>query len=126
MGPHCCFAALEGGGLIGAYGRLASLLANQTPERLAAFWESLPTMGRKQTNQPEPESFADIIKARIRSLDISAYAVAKRSGVNSVVVQRFLNGERGINLATANKLCRELDLVLVARPDSALSSELHA
>lgn len=40
------------------------------------------------------------------------YAIAKASGVNQSVVNRFLSGERGINLETAAKLCLHLNLNL--------------
>jgi plasmid maintenance system antidote protein VapI len=43
------------------------------------------------------------------------YAIAKASGVNQSVVNRFVNGERGISLDTAAKLCDYLDLDLRTR-----------
>ncbi len=82
-------------------------------------------MGAKQPKRSEAESLEDVIKARIKTLGLSAYAVGKQTGINAVVIQRFLNGERGINLATAEKLCSALDLVLVERPGSTLGSDLE-
>jgi transcriptional regulator with XRE-family HTH domain len=80
-------------------------------------------MGVKQPKRSEAESLEDVIKARIKTLGLSAYAVGKQSGINAVVIQRFLNGERGINLATADKLCQALDLVLVERPGRTMGRD---
>jgi plasmid maintenance system antidote protein VapI len=63
---------------------------------------------------------AGIIADRIKGLGLTAYRVAKISGVSAVMVQRFLNGERGLTLATADKICKALDLVLAVRPGSTL------
>jgi len=82
---------------------------------LDAFWEELPTMGKKRAKRPASETLAGSIKARIKALGLTAYALGKSSGVSAVVIQRFLNGERGITLETAEKLCGALDLVLVPR-----------
>lgn len=124
MGSYGSVKALEGGSVSERYDRLTSLLADHTPERLAVFWEGLPTMGVKRPKRPASETLEGIIKARIKSLELSAYAVAKRSGVNAVVIQRFLNGERGMNLATADKVCKALELVLIVRPDGTLDLDL--
>jgi len=47
----------------------------------------------------------------------TAYAVAKQSGVSVDAVQRFLNDERGLNLATVDKIAWALGLSLC--PDDA-------
>ncbi len=44
--------------------------------------------------------------------DMTAYAAAKRAGVSVDAVQRFLNDERGLNLATVDKLADALELTL--------------
>lgn len=77
------------------------------------------SMGKKRSKRPAAETLAGSIKARIKALDLSAYRLAQMSGVNAVVIQRFLNGERDIKLDTAEKLCQALDLVLVPRPATA-------
>jgi len=61
---------------------------------------------------------ATAIKAQIKARKLTAYALGKASGVDAVVIQRFLNGERSITLGTAERLCHELDLVLVPRSES--------
>jgi len=72
-------------------------------------------MAKKRTKRPAAVSLAGSIKARIKALDLTAYALGKLSGVSAVVIQRFLNGERGITLETAERLCQALDLILVPR-----------
>jgi plasmid maintenance system antidote protein VapI len=42
----------------------------------------------------------------------TAYAAAKQSGVSIDAVQRFLKEERGLNLATVDKLAEALGLAL--------------
>jgi len=115
MGSPIHQPAHEAGGVNATYDRLAGLLREQPPERLDAFWEELPTMGKKRAKRPASETLAGSIKARIKALGLTAYALGKSSGVSAVVIQRFLNGERGITLETAEKLCGALDLVLVPR-----------
>ncbi len=45
----------------------------------------------------------------------SQYAIAKWADVNQSVLSRFVNGERGISLETAAKLCDYLGLMLKGR-----------
>jgi len=42
----------------------------------------------------------------------TAYRAGKESGVEITAVQRFLNGERDLRLASADKLCKALGLEL--------------
>jgi transcriptional regulator with XRE-family HTH domain len=42
------------------------------------------------------------------------YAIAQATGVSQSVLNRFINGERGISLETAAKLCQYLDLDLAS------------
>jgi plasmid maintenance system antidote protein VapI len=56
---------------------------------------------------------SDVIRQVIRSRGLTAYATAKLSGVSIDPVQHFLNGTRGLTLATVDKLCKGLGLVLV-------------
>lgn len=57
-------------------------------------------------------SFAELIRATTQARGLTAYALARDSGVNSAVVGRFLKGERDVTLTTAEKLCRALRLEL--------------
>jgi transcriptional regulator with XRE-family HTH domain len=49
----------------------------------------------------------------IASRGLTAYALGKAAGVDAGVVKRFLNGERGLSLATLDKIAAALDLRLV-------------
>jgi transcriptional regulator with XRE-family HTH domain len=53
---------------------------------------------------------ADTIRAAIQQGELSAYAVAKRAGVATQVVSRWLNGQRDITLATADKIADSLGI----------------
>jgi transcriptional regulator with XRE-family HTH domain len=55
----------------------------------------------------------------IRKQGLTAYAAAKRAGVSVDAVQRFLNNERGLNLATVDKLAVALNLTLCSDEPSA-------
>jgi plasmid maintenance system antidote protein VapI len=56
----------------------------------------------------------ETLKAAARATGLSVNALAKRSGVPQAVLQRFLAGQRGITLDTAEKLCASLGLELQA------------
>jgi hypothetical protein len=59
---------------------------------------------------------ASQLRAAIAATGQSLYAVAQQSGVPSPVLQRFVNGERGITLETAGKLAAYLGLALLPDP----------
>ena len=60
---------------------------------------------------------ADIIRDAIQRDQRTRYRIAMDSGVNQAVLGRFVHGERGLNLDTADRLCRALGLELhAARP----------
>ncbi len=52
------------------------------------------------------------LREAINERGLTAYAAAKRSGVSVGAIQRFLNEERGLNLATVDKLADALGLSL--------------
>ena len=64
---------------------------------------------------PKPLSFTEMIRRAAISDGRTAYRLSKDSGVDVAVVQRFMSGERGLTLATAEKLCRALGLDLVSK-----------
>ena len=57
-------------------------------------------------------TFADVIRQAVEDSGRTPYAIALESGVSQAVLSRFLRGERGLNLDTADKLCRALGLDL--------------
>jgi hypothetical protein len=52
------------------------------------------------------------LRATIRKQGLTAYGAAKRAGVSVDAVQRFMNDQRGLNLATVDKLAAALELTL--------------
>ena len=64
------------------------------------------------------------LQAALAATGQSLYAIAQASGVAGPVLQRFMNGERGITLETAGRLAAYLGLVLL--PDPHRSSEDRA
>lgn len=57
-------------------------------------------------------SLANTIKEAVAATGKSVNAVAIQSGVAQAVLQRFLAGQRGITLGTAERLCAYLQLEL--------------
>jgi hypothetical protein len=68
---------------------------------------------------PPAQDWRAIIADRIVDDDYSFNALGHESGVSPAVIMRFVKGERDIRLATAEKLCAALDLVLVPRESLA-------
>lgn len=64
---------------------------------------------------PGPRTISETIRETIRARGLTAYAVAKSAAVSVDAVQRFLNGERGLSLATADKVAAALGLELRPR-----------
>ncbi|MEE8171110.1 MAG: helix-turn-helix transcriptional regulator [Phycisphaerae bacterium] len=61
---------------------------------------------------PKKVSFADLMRRTVRGDGRSLYRIAKDSGVAVAILQRFMSGERGITLTTAEKVCRAIGLDL--------------
>jgi transcriptional regulator with XRE-family HTH domain len=57
----------------------------------------------------------DQLQHAIKRSGDTQYAIAQATGISQSVLNRFLNGERGISLDTAAKLCQYLALDLVPR-----------
>jgi plasmid maintenance system antidote protein VapI len=60
------------------------------------------------------ETLVEQLKSAIANSGLTTYAVAKGAGVPQAVLQRFVNGERDIRLATAAKLAAYLRLRIVS------------
>ena len=63
----------------------------------------------------KPETVSEMLLRIIRERGITSYALAKQSGVKSHIISRWIKGERGLTLATAEKLIAALDLILTER-----------
>ena len=60
----------------------------------------------------DTKSLTDVIIEEIADKNISSYALGKLAGVAPVIIQRFLARERGVTLATADKIAKALKLKL--------------
>jgi hypothetical protein len=56
------------------------------------------------------------LEAAIAATGQPLYSISQATGVAAPILQRFVNGERGITLETAGKLARYLGLALLPEP----------
>lgn len=59
------------------------------------------------------DSMAETIREAIQADPRTVYRLCKESGVDPAVVGRFVHRERGLNLDTADRLCRVLGMQLM-------------
>jgi DNA-binding phage protein len=89
----------------------------QAPTTPAAPAQNRPkAKGKPQASpggNPDPLPLSTVFRQVIAARQLSAYAVGKAAGVDSRQVQRFLDRERDLRLATADKIARALGLRLV-------------
>lgn len=71
-------------------------------------------MGKKKKGAEAPGLIAQLQEA-IRNSGKSMYQLSKESGVAGPMLSRFMSGRRTLTLPAAEKLCRTLQLDLVAR-----------
>ena len=64
---------------------------------------------------PKRRTIAEQLQKAIVESGESEYAIGKVTGVSQSVLSRFINGQRGISLETAAKLCTYLELDLLPR-----------
>ena len=69
-------------------------------------------MSKAKANRGRRGPISRALCKTIRERDLTAYAAAKRAGVSVDAVQRFMNAERGLTLATVDKLADVLALTL--------------
>jgi len=60
----------------------------------------------------KPSTITDQLKRAIEASGLTTYMLAKRSGVPQPVLHRFMAGEQGLKLSTADKLAAYLKLRL--------------
>lgn len=75
--------------------------------------------GRDERDRRGPVSQG--LREAISERGLTAYAAAKRAGVSVDAIQRFLKDERGLTLATVDKLADALGLTLC--PDEGIQSQ---
>jgi transcriptional regulator with XRE-family HTH domain len=69
-------------------------------------------MSVERTERADGGPVSKGLREAIQGRGWTAYAVAKQSGVSVDAVQRFLNEERGLNLATVDRIAEALGLAL--------------
>jgi transcriptional regulator with XRE-family HTH domain len=67
---------------------------------------------RTSAKNSERHPVSSRLRAIITSRGLTAYALGKAAGVDAGVVQRFLNGERGLSLTSLDKIAAALHLRL--------------
>jgi plasmid maintenance system antidote protein VapI len=81
-------------------------------------------MANAKRKGPRKKPVSSSLRKTIRERELTAYATAKRAGVSVDAVQRFLNSERGLTLATVDKLADALELTLC--PDESGENQRSA
>lgn len=67
-----------------------------------------------QTDPPsKPSPIGHALRSEIKRRALTAYQIAKEAGVSVDAIQRFLNNERGLNLATVDAVADYLGMTLV-------------
>jgi hypothetical protein len=107
--------APRSGRLRATVARIGSLLDARPPGRRDCLLESLDDMARKQT-PAAPRTVSGTLRAAIAGRGLTAYAVARMTGVDTSVVARFLAGERGLSMKSLDRLCEALELELRPSP----------
>lgn len=72
-------------------------------------------MGFKDLNKEGPVARA--LRSRILGANLTAYRAAKLSGVSVDSVLRWLSGERGLTLASADKMAEALGVIVTLDTD---------
>jgi hypothetical protein len=73
--------------------------------------------------QPSSHTLTEAIKSAVRSTGKSVSAVARESGVSQPALHRFLAGQRGLTLHSADRLCPYLRLALQPLTSADLPTE---
>ena len=69
-------------------------------------------MSRDKAGERTNPMVSQALRNAISERGLTAYAAAKRAGVSVDAIQRFLKEQRGLTLATVNKLAKSLGLTL--------------
>ncbi len=76
-------------------------------------------MSKNKADDKTSMMVSQALRDAISERGLTAYAAAKRAGVSVDAIQRFLNEQRGLTLATVDKLAESLGLTLCpTEPDS--------
>jgi plasmid maintenance system antidote protein VapI len=69
-------------------------------------------MSKVKSSKDKESPVGQALRDAIHDQGLTAYAAAKQAGVSVDAVQRFLKEERGLNLATVDKLAVAMHLTL--------------
>jgi transcriptional regulator with XRE-family HTH domain len=77
----------------------------------------------KAKGAAKPGPIASAILATVKARGLTAYRLAQLSKVSVDTIQRFLNGERSISLASAEALVTTLGITVQTPPEPPPSAE---
>src|SRR5438128_171446 len=92
-------------------GKLSPQEAARDREIRRKVMEEFPPLER----EPDAPVLSDPLRAAIAQSGQSVHRLAKEAKVSAIVLQQFLDGQRDLRLATAERLVQVLGLKLVAR-----------
>ncbi len=75
-----------------------------------------PTRTTRRRVPPTPTGLSEQLRRILESRGVSAYALDKAADLDPGVVARFLDGRRGLTLASADRLAAALGIRLVEAP----------
>ena len=87
----------------------------EVASKLGVNRDDFPKQEHELAQEISARSWREIIKNRIESRNYSFNEVGNAITVSPSVVTRFVKRQRDVRLDTAEKMCEELDLVLVPR-----------
>jgi hypothetical protein len=106
----------ETGGVKEKVDKLADLLRQQAPDRVDALFDEV-LMPPKKRDPWSTTPITDVVFRVIKERDISAYALAKKTGVSQSIISRWLKGERKPGLHNVELIMFALDLIVVERSE---------
>lgn len=68
-----------------------------------------------RTKRKHKTDLAAALRRAIRDSGMTPYRIATDADVDRAIMTRFVNGERGLTLNTASRICTVLELELVRR-----------
>ena len=77
---------------------------------------------RKRRDRKPTKRISQSLAEAIKASGLSPYKIAMQAGINPSIITRFLNGERGINMATIDRIAGVLGLELRGIPQEAPAS----
>ena len=83
----------------------------ETVDKLAEFLK-LELVEKKSSRRRKGDTISEQLKAYLEDCKDSYYQIAQDTNVERVTIRRFLRGERGIELKTADRLAKYLSLDL--------------